>query len=71
MGKKAVSAGALLLLSVFLMAAGCGSSQQSDSSYQTAFPEPVYDCVALSGRAGTAARRSSHGVLHGTAPPDP
>ena len=43
MGKKAVSAGALLLLSVFLMAAGCGSSQQSDSSYQTAFPEPVYD----------------------------
>ena len=27
--------------------------------------------VALSGRAGTAARRSPHGVLHGTAPPDP
>ena len=43
MGKKAVSAGALLLLSVFLMAAGCGSREQSDSSYQTAFPEPVYD----------------------------
>ena len=43
MGKKAVSAGAFLLLSVFLMAAGCGSREQSDSSYQTAFPEPVYD----------------------------
>lgn len=42
-GEKSSVGGSASAAVGFLMAAGCGSREQSDSSYQTAFPEPVYD----------------------------